>query len=62
SGYRITSTFCSRSSHTPRGKEMAAMELAQESVGIPTREPPAGSRDSPISYIKLWLVGAGDLR
>ncbi|CAM5146718.1 unnamed protein product [Natator depressus] len=24
-------------------------------VGIPTREPPAGSRDSPISYIRLWL-------
>nr|XP_032650846.1 zinc finger protein 19-like isoform X2 [Chelonoidis abingdonii] len=33
---------------------MAAMELAQ-SIGIPTREPPAGSRDSLISYIKLWL-------
>ncbi|KAM7137376.1 uncharacterized protein RBU57_016967 isoform 11-T28 [Macrochelys suwanniensis] len=31
-GYRITSTFCSRSSHTPRGKEMAAMELAQGPV------------------------------
>ncbi|XP_034613085.1 zinc finger protein 501-like isoform X1 [Trachemys scripta elegans] len=31
-GYRITSTFCSRSSHPPRGKEMAAMELAQGPV------------------------------
>ncbi|XP_030402183.1 zinc finger protein 154-like isoform X8 [Gopherus evgoodei] len=29
-GYRITSTFCSRSSHPPRGKETAAMELAQD--------------------------------
>ncbi|XP_050788696.1 zinc finger protein 570-like isoform X3 [Gopherus flavomarginatus] len=28
-GYRLTSTFCSRSSHPPRGKAMAAMELAQ---------------------------------
>ncbi|KAM9111622.1 uncharacterized protein ACDP82_021302 [Pangshura tecta] len=28
-GYRLTSTFCSRSSPPPRGKEMAAMELAQ---------------------------------
>uniref|UniRef100_A0A8C0IZL1 Uncharacterized protein n=1 Tax=Chelonoidis abingdonii TaxID=106734 RepID=A0A8C0IZL1_CHEAB len=26
-----------------------------ESVVIPHREPPVGSRDSPISYIKLWL-------
>ncbi|CAM5179343.1 unnamed protein product [Eretmochelys imbricata] len=31
-GYRVTSTFRSRSSHPPRGKEMAAMELAQGSV------------------------------
>ncbi|CAM5139892.1 unnamed protein product [Natator depressus] len=31
-GYRITSTFCSRSSHSPRGKEMAAMELSQGPV------------------------------
>ncbi|XP_030438263.1 zinc finger protein 566-like isoform X2 [Gopherus evgoodei] len=31
-GYRLTSTFCSRSSHPPRGKEMASMELAQEPV------------------------------
>ncbi|KAM7137325.1 uncharacterized protein RBU57_016962 isoform 9-T22 [Macrochelys suwanniensis] len=29
-GYRITSTICSRSSRPHRGKEMAAMELAQE--------------------------------
>ncbi|XP_077662930.1 uncharacterized protein LOC144258320 [Eretmochelys imbricata] len=29
-GYRITSTFCSRLSHSPRGKEMAAMELSQD--------------------------------
>ncbi|CAM5179028.1 unnamed protein product, partial [Eretmochelys imbricata] len=28
-GYRITSRFHSRSSRPPRGKEMAAMELAQ---------------------------------
>ncbi|XP_030437524.1 E3 ubiquitin-protein ligase TRIM7-like isoform X4 [Gopherus evgoodei] len=48
-GYRLMSTFCSRSSHPPRGKEMASMELAQ-SVEIPTRETPAGSRDSPIFY------------
>ncbi|KAM7137286.1 uncharacterized protein RBU57_016959 isoform 18-T21 [Macrochelys suwanniensis] len=32
SGYRIMSTFCSRSSHPPRGNEMAAMELAQGPV------------------------------
>ncbi|CAM4642661.1 unnamed protein product [Lepidochelys kempii] len=31
-GYRITSTFCSRSSCPPRGKEMAAMELTQGPV------------------------------
>ncbi|XP_065273336.1 zinc finger protein 707-like [Emys orbicularis] len=31
-GYRLTSTFCSTSSHPPRGKEMAAMELAQGPV------------------------------
>ncbi|XP_042702550.2 zinc finger protein 501-like isoform X1 [Chrysemys picta bellii] len=31
-GYKITSTFCSRSSRPPRGKEMAAMELAQGPV------------------------------
>ncbi|XP_050778362.1 zinc finger protein 436-like isoform X2 [Gopherus flavomarginatus] len=31
-GYRLTSTFCSRSSHPPRGKEMASMELAQGPV------------------------------
>ncbi|XP_043359709.1 zinc finger protein 436-like isoform X34 [Dermochelys coriacea] len=31
-GYRIMSTFCSRSSHPSRGKEMAAMELAQGPV------------------------------
>ncbi|XP_050789065.1 zinc finger protein 250-like isoform X2 [Gopherus flavomarginatus] len=30
--YRITSTFCSRSSHPPRGKAMVAMELAQDPV------------------------------
>ncbi|KAM9172973.1 zinc finger protein 707-like isoform 6-T8 [Pangshura tecta] len=29
SGYRITSTFRSKSSSPPRGKEMAAMKLAQ---------------------------------
>ncbi|XP_043393321.1 zinc finger protein 28 homolog isoform X16 [Chelonia mydas] len=28
-GYRIMSMFCSRSSHPPRRKEMAAVELAQ---------------------------------
>ncbi|XP_037738163.1 zinc finger protein 2 isoform X8 [Chelonia mydas] len=32
SGYRIMSTFHSRSSHPPREKEMAAMELAQGPV------------------------------
>ncbi|XP_065426082.1 zinc finger protein 707-like isoform X4 [Chrysemys picta bellii] len=31
-GYRITSTFHSRSSHPPSGKEIAAMELAQGPV------------------------------
>ncbi|CAM2095307.1 unnamed protein product [Caretta caretta] len=31
-GYRITFTFCSRSSCPPRGKEMAAMELTQGPV------------------------------
>ncbi|XP_034613077.1 zinc finger protein 75A-like isoform X3 [Trachemys scripta elegans] len=31
-GYRITSTFCSRSSPPPRGKEMASMELAKGPV------------------------------
>nr|XP_032651575.1 zinc finger protein 565-like [Chelonoidis abingdonii] len=31
-GYRITSTFCSRSFHPPRGKKMAAVELAQGPV------------------------------
>ncbi|XP_026516110.1 zinc finger protein 664-like isoform X1 [Terrapene carolina triunguis] len=31
-GYRITSTFRSRTSHPPRRKEMAAMELAQGPV------------------------------
>ncbi|XP_065426235.1 zinc finger protein 707-like [Chrysemys picta bellii] len=31
-GYRITSTFHSRSSYPPKGKEMVTMELAQEPV------------------------------
>ncbi|XP_043381733.1 zinc finger protein 620 isoform X8 [Chelonia mydas] len=31
-GCKITSIFCSRSSHTPRGKEMASVELAQGPV------------------------------
>ncbi|XP_065425879.1 zinc finger protein 2-like isoform X5 [Chrysemys picta bellii] len=31
-GYRITFRFHSRSSHSPRGKEMASMELAQGPV------------------------------
>ncbi|XP_030402106.1 zinc finger protein 419-like [Gopherus evgoodei] len=37
----------------PGGRK--SLQWSWLSIGIPTREPPAGSRDSPISYIKLWL-------